>query len=81
MKNKLENEVDENSLEYARHFKPKLRFDVGDTVYLKSDLKKQCPMTIKRILVFDDDNDYVICWATSQKNIETGVFTDKVMTT
>ncbi len=72
-------EADENSLEYAQQFKRKLRFDLGDTVYLKSDIKKKCPMTIAKILIFDDDDDYVLTWATSQKTIERQSFPDQIL--
>jgi len=79
MENKLDNESNENSLAYAKHFKKYLRFDSGDTVYLKSDTKKKCPMQVKKILILDDDDDYVCVWATAQKNIERGFFTDKIL--
>ena len=70
-------EIDENSLEFARNFKKKLRFDVGDLVYLKSDLKKKCPMTVIKIVIFCDDDDYYCEWMTSQKELHREGFLDK----
>jgi hypothetical protein len=81
MGNKLDDDTNENSLAYAKNFKKYLRFDVGDIVYLKSDIKKRCPMQVKKILILDDDDDYTCIWATAQKNIERGFFTDKLLTT
>jgi len=72
-------EIDENSLEFARQFKPKLRFDIGSVVYLKSDIKKKCPMVISNFSIFDDDSDYMCEWATSQKDINCRSFLDKVL--
>jgi len=72
-------EIDENSLEYARKFKPKLRFDIGAVVYLNSDLKKKCPLVICKIFPTDDDYDYLCEWSTSQKEINRDFFFDKVL--
>lgn len=80
MKNKLDEEFNENSLAYAKNFKKYLRFDAGDIVYLKSDTKRRCPMQVKKILILDDDDDYTCIWSTSQKNIERGFFTDMLLT-
>ncbi len=79
LKNK-EEEIDENSLEWAKKFKKYLRFDVGQIVYLKSDLKKKCPMVVSTIAIFDDYNDYYCEWTTSQLNVECQQFKDKVLT-
>lgn len=72
-------DIDENSLEYAKHFKKRLRFDLGETVYLKSDKGKKCPMSIEKILVFDDESDYRVGWMTSQKTHEGYFFLDKLL--
>jgi hypothetical protein len=72
---------DENSLEFARDYKSYLRFDLGDTVYLKSDLKKKCPMTVVAIFWDYPDADYRVNWMTSQKTVESATFFDKVLTT
>lgn len=72
-------EFDYNSLKCAKGIKKHLRFDVGQIVYMKSDLKKKCPMTVAKILIFDEDNDYSCEWTTSQKNIETRSFVDKML--
>lgn len=72
-------EIDENTLEYALNFKPKLRFDCGDIVYLKSDLKRKCPMVVAKVLPLDDESDYLCEWATSQKDIVRNFFIDKVL--
>lgn len=80
MKNKLDDELNENSLAYAKNFKKYLRFDAGDIVYLKTDTKRRCPMQVKKILILDDDDDYTCIWSTAQKNIERGFFTDMLLT-
>lgn len=74
-------EIDENSLEYAKSFKKWLRFDVGEVVFIISDTKRKCPMTVSKILIFDEDSDYVLFWATSQKTIERNFFSDKTLMT
>lgn len=79
-KNKLDEDFDENSLEYARNFKPKLRFDIGEIVYLNSDLKRKNPLTIAGFLIFDDCDDYVVSFSTSQRTIERAFFKDKCLT-
>ncbi|MGD9928885.1 MAG: hypothetical protein AB7U05_02600 [Mangrovibacterium sp.] len=79
-KDRLDNDDQENSLEFAKQFKRKLRFDLGDTVFIKSDTKKKCPMTVAKILIFDEDDDYLLTWATSQKTIERQSFPDQVLT-
>ncbi|MEI6141861.1 MAG: hypothetical protein WCP85_21495 [Mariniphaga sp.] len=76
-----EEEIDENSLEWAKKFKKYLRFDVGDVVYLKSDLKRKCPMVVSTIAIFDDYHDYYCDWTTSQLNVESRSFKDKALTT
>lgn len=73
-------EIDEESLEYARQFKKKLRFEPGQIVYLKSDLQFKCPMVIIRFIIHDDWGDYVCQWSTSQRAIETNFFWDKALT-
>ncbi len=80
LQQKSSEEIDENSLEYARRFKPKLRFDVGDTVYLKSDIKRKCPMTIYYVN-WDKDNgyDYYLNWISSQKEVKSIEVPDKTL--
>lgn len=74
-------EIDENSLEFARKFKKFLRFDVGEIVYLKSDLKKKCAMHVMKIMFLnrDDDDDYYCEWMTSQKEVKRDGFLDKCL--
>jgi len=74
------NEIDENTLEFARKFKKKLRFDSGQIVYLLSDVKKKCPMVIEKFWLHEDDFDYVVIWTTSQKELKVGMFLDKILT-
>lgn len=70
-------ETDDNSLAFARNFKPKLRFDVGDIVYLRSDIGRKCPMVIYFIENFEKIYDYRTEWLNSQKTREFGEFGDK----
>jgi hypothetical protein len=79
MKKKLDEEENENSLEYAKLFKPHLRFDYGAVVHLKSDIKKKCPMTIVAIFWDSLDVDYRVNWLTSQKTKESAPFVDQVL--
>lgn len=72
-------DIDENGLQWARGFKKKLRFDIGDVVYLNSDVSKKCPITIMRIEVFDTAYDYDGSWIKSSKNIDNGLFLDKTL--
>lgn len=74
-------EIDENSLEWMKKFKKYLRFDVGQLVYLKTDLKKKCPMVVVRILNFNlIEDDYQCQWITTQKELKTETFIDKTLT-
>jgi hypothetical protein len=72
-------EIDENSLEWAKRFKKKLRFDVGQLVFLKSDIKKKCPMVVSSFLIASDDYDYCCTWMTTQKERKTDCFVDKIL--
>ena len=79
MANKLNKEIDENTLEWARGFKSFLRFDYGDVVYLKSDKKKKWPMVIS-VIIWDDHNlDYLATWISSQGTKEQADFFDKML--
>lgn len=72
-------EIDENSLDWARKFKKKLRFDIGDIVYLKSDESKRSPMTITGFELFEQEYDYFCSWVKSNKSIGSGDFIDKTL--
>jgi hypothetical protein len=74
-------EPDENSLSYAQSFKKhSLRFDIGEVVYLKSDLKRKCPMTICLFEINETKWDYQVEWMNSQNKREYASFLDKVLT-
>jgi hypothetical protein len=72
-------EIDENSLEWARKFKKYLSFDVGEIVYLKSDIKKACPMTIEKIFSQSEYEDYSAIYQKSAKNISQICLIDKTL--
>ena len=73
-------EIDENSLLWAQKFKKyPLRFDIGNIVYLKSDIKKKCPMTVIGFWIIDDDGDYICRWMTSQRELKQDTFIDKIL--
>lgn len=74
----MENE--KTDINEARIYKPWLRFQIGDSVFLKSDLKRKCCITISLILPFDDEVDYRGEWMNSQKVREVACFNDKVLT-
>lgn len=78
--NDFEVDQEEYTLEYARCFKKKLRFDIGETVFLKSDLKQETPITISKFEIFDNDYDYVVTWIHPKKKIiMREFFIDKVL--
>lgn len=57
--------------EEIRAFKPKLRFVIGDIVFLKNDKEKKIPMMIAGYTYFNDNNsDYFLQWLNSQKTVE-----------
>jgi len=73
-------ETDENSLLWFQKFKKyPLRFDVGNVVYLKSDINKKCPMTVIGFWTYDDDGDYICRWMTSQRELKQDTFIDKIL--
>lgn len=84
IKNKLDNMFEddeaEQNLQFAKYHKRYLRFDLGDIVFIKTDEKFKCPMIIKKILIFDEDDDYICLWTTSQLTIDQKFFTDKILT-
>ena len=59
--------------------KPWLKYDVGDVVFLKSDKKRQIPMTIFCFLD-KDDFDYRTVWLNSRKTLEGAQFPEDVLT-
>ena len=67
-------------LNEAKFYKPWLSFKIGTTVYLKSDVKRQTPMTIALILYDADEVDYRCYWLNSQKMKEVSCFHDLVLT-
>ena len=71
---KMNEEINENSLEYAKQFKPYLCFDLGDVVFHKSDRSKKTPMTIDEIFPFAESCDYRIHRLSSHKNRESTWF-------
>lgn len=82
--NKLDNDygVDqsENTLEYAKCFKKKLRFDIGETVFLKSDEKKEIALTVSKFEIQDPSYDYVCTYIHPKKKIVMrDFFLDKVL--
>lgn len=56
--------------EEIRLFKPKLRFKIGDCVYLKADKKQNTLMTVTAYADAEDSSDYVLKWLNSQKTME-----------
>lgn len=80
MNNKLHEDENENSLAYAKMFKPNLRYDIGDVVYLTSDIKKKCPMTIEAVFGDYQEADYRCIWLNSQRIAEKDTFFDKMLT-
>lgn len=63
-------------------FKKGLRFDIGDVVFLKSDLKQKTPMVIHGFLSLSlsDMGDYVCACQNSRKELVKQFFWDKQLT-
>lgn len=57
-----------------------LRFGVGSVVYLKSDIKQKCPMTVTQVITNDSYFDYSLRWLNSQKTLERDCFLDEALT-
>ena len=66
-------------LNEARIYKSWLQFEIGAIVYLKSDLKRKCPLTITLLLYDSDQFDYRTSHLNSQKVEEICCFLDKVL--
>ena len=77
---KMTQNPDENTLDFALKFKKHLRFEIGDVVYLISDLKKKCPMVVVDFQIFNSEWDYVCRWTTSQLDMKQDGFLDKILT-
>ena len=73
--------LENTDLNTARIYKPGLRFEIGTIVYLKSDLKRKCPLTITFLLFDSDQWDYRTSHLNSQKVEEICCFLDKTLTT
>lgn len=62
-------------------FKPNLKYNLGDQVFLKSDKKRKYPMLI---INFDTDenycSDYFVKWMNSQGAIEQSNFPEECLT-
>ncbi|NEW80979.1 MAG: hypothetical protein GZ094_01230 [Mariniphaga sp.] len=72
-------EIDENTLDYARNFKKKLRFDVGQIVYLRSDKEKKNPMVVYGFDLFSTSQDYWCMWISKKRQQETMGYLDKIL--
>ena len=60
--------------------KPDLKYQLGDLVYLKSDLKKQYAMTITNFELEDNNcSDYVVEWLNSQGTIQNDCFPEECL--
>lgn len=73
MENKLDSDIVEDefehTLKYARCFKKKLRWEIGQIVYLRSDKNKECGLTIHHYNLFDSEYDYVVSYIHPKKKI------------
>lgn len=72
--------IENTELNEARKYKPWIRFEIGSICYLKSDLKRKCPLTITLLLYDSDEFDYRCSWMNSQKVEQISCFHDKVLT-
>lgn len=76
----IEEDQDENCLAYALNFKKRLRYDVGETVFLISDTNREVALTISKIEIFDKDFDYVCTYVHPKKRIILrDFFIDKIL--
>ena len=72
----MEFEIEKTDLEAAKIYKPWLSYKIGTVVYLKSDIKRRCPMTIVLLLWESPEVDYRCSWLNSQKVEELSCFHD-----
>lgn len=72
--------LENTHLNEARIYKPYLQYEIGTIVYLKSDIKRKCPLTITFLLYDSDQFDYRTSHLNSQKVEETCCFLDKTLT-
>jgi|GEM_PF-1554830 len=79
LSNLKEEENSEETLESAKYHKKWLRFDIGEIVYLKSDINRICPMTISDFLILDEYWDYVCTWTTKKNTCETRSYKDRML--
>jgi len=68
-----------DNFDEAKAIKPYLRFRVGAVVYLTSDTKKRCPMSVTNYLVSDDHVDYALRWTNSQNTMEVDFLPDSAL--
>lgn len=77
----FEVDQDENTLAFAKNFKKNLRFEAGETVFLKSDTKREFTLMIEKFELFDNSYDYVVTYIHPKKKIiMRDFFVDKVLT-
>lgn len=76
----MENQIEEEGLEFARYFKRYLQFEIGSVVFLRSDSKRKCPMTVSAICTTNADADYVCSYTTSQRDVKRAFFKNRELT-
>lgn len=60
--------------------KPELKYQIGDLVFLKSDLKKHYPMAITNFVTDEDTcSDYTVEWLNSQGVLECTNFPEECL--
>ena len=61
-------------------FKPDLKYNIGDTVYLKTDTDRKWLMTITGFDTEEDlCSDYLVKWMNSQGKIEQDAFPEECL--
>lgn len=71
----------QEELEWIRKSKPYLRFDIGDVVYLNSDLERKNPMTIIGLLDITFPEDYSVAWMPANgEELQKDILPDVILT-
>lgn len=72
-------EFTETTFESAKKIKSYLRFQIGVVVYLKSDIKRKCPLVISDYYLDSNNEDYHVWWTTTQKTMDSISVRDKML--
>jgi hypothetical protein len=72
-------EIEDTDELQIKALKPRLRFRIGDTVFLKGDTRQKCPLTVTSYIFYEAERDYVVQWANNQNGMEKDFLPDKAL--